>query len=334
MQRVLGLLYLLLSVNLVCGYALPANEKRQAGGCQAPRQRRSWTRLSNEEKRAYLDAELCLQRTPPAYSIQGARSVWEELQWAHIRSKNWIHGVGAFLPWHRYYLRAHEQMLSEHCNYQLGTPYWEEALDVGNLFGAAVFDPQSGFGGDGSPGDNCVTTGPFANLTLVFDSDGVAQQPVCLRRRLNPDMFSRAAQSEVDNCFRYPDWAGASVCYENWVHIAGHEGVGEVMANALTAPGDPIFFLHHANIDRMWSLWQSAGLPGRLTEMGRPNTPSADFNGANNWAPPGPEWTSTSGDNGPETTLNHVLWVAEIVPNATIRDVMDLGAGLSCATYV
>lgn len=42
MQRVLGLLYLLLSVNLVCGYALPANEKRQAGGCQAPRQRRSW----------------------------------------------------------------------------------------------------------------------------------------------------------------------------------------------------------------------------------------------------------------------------------------------------
>lgn len=225
-------------------------------------------------------------------------------------------------------------MLSQHCNYKLGTPYWEMARDVGNLAGAAVFDPQFGFGGDGSGPDDCVTTGPFANLTLVFDGDGIAQTPTCLRRKLNPIQFARAAQAEIDICMRSPDWEGVSGCLENWVHIAGHEGVGRVMADALLAPGDPIFFLHHANIDRMWWNWQSAGLPGRLTEIGRPNTPSEEFNSANSWSTPGPEWTATSGDNGPITTLNHVLWVANpLADNVTVASVMDLRSGSSCATY-
>ncbi|KAI5361051.1 Putative tyrosinase copper-binding domain, di-copper centre-containing domain superfamily [Septoria linicola] len=271
---------------------------------------------------------------PNGYGVPGARSIWEELQWAHIKSKNWIHGVPAFLPWHRYYLRAHELLLAEHCNYNLGTPYWEEARDVANLAGAAVWDAQFGFGGDGRAGDDCVASGPFSNLTLVFNGDGIAGPPDCLKRRFDPIAFNRAAQSEIDICLRSPDWAGASGCYENWVHIAGHEGVGQTMADALLAPGDPIFFLHHANIDRMWWQWQLAGLPRRLSEMGRPNTPGHDFNTANQWAQPGPEWTATSGDNGPETTLNHVLWIAEIVPNATIGQVMDLRGPVACANYV
>lgn len=290
--------------------------------------------MSNREKLSYLNAVKCLQETAPGYGIHGARSVWEELQWTHIKSKNWIHGVAAFLPWHRYYLRAHEMMLSQHCNYTLGVPYWEMSLDVENLAGAEVWDPQYGFGGDGHGENNCVMDGPFANLTLTFNDDGMPATPECLRRKFNSTQFARAAQSEIDICLRNRDWAGASGCYENWLHIAGHEGVGQVMADALLAPGDPIFFLHHANIDRLWYQWTSSGPPERLMEMGRPNTPSEEFNAANRWATPGPEWTDFSGDDGPETTLNHVLWVADMVPNVTIGDVMDLRSPVSCAEYV
>ena len=30
----------------------------------------------------------------------------------------------------------------------------------------------------------------------------------------------------------------------------------------MTSPNDPVFFLHHAQIDRMWSIWQRKAPPG------------------------------------------------------------------------
>lgn len=35
------------------------------------------------------------------------------------------------------------------------------------------------------------------------------------------------------------------------------------MLDAFSSPGDPTFFLHHAQIDRLWALWQNADLPAR-----------------------------------------------------------------------
>src|SRR5439155_1819781 len=39
------------------------------------------------------------------------------------------------------------------------------------------------------------------------------------------------------------------------VHGYVHEAAGGTMAGS-SSPADPLFFLHHANIDRLWSLWQ------------------------------------------------------------------------------
>lgn len=33
------------------------------------------------------------------------------------------------------------------------------------------------------------------------------------------------------------------------------------------------------------------------------------------------------------TTLNHTLWMADIMPNVTIAEVMDLGGDLICSEY-
>lgn len=35
------------------------------------------------------------------------------------------------------------------------------------------------------------------------------------------------------------------------------------MLDAFSSPGDPTFFLHHAQIDRLWALWQNADVPTR-----------------------------------------------------------------------
>jgi tyrosinase len=50
------------------------------------------------------------------------------------------------------------------------------------------------------------------------------------------------------------------------VHGYIHEAVGGTMAGS-SSPADPLFFLHHANIDRLWSLWQSSH-----TQAKPPNT--------------------------------------------------------------
>lgn len=108
------------------------------------------------------------------------------------------------------------------------------------------------------------------------------------------------------------------------------------MALAKAAPGDPVFFLHHANLDRLWWEWQTRDLPGRLRDMGGRNTPSAEFlaNPAREWAPPGPALTAYSGDPGDTTTLGHTLWMGGLVPNATVADVMDIQGAFLCFDYV
>ena len=45
------------------------------------------------------------------------------------------------------------------------------------------------------------------------------------------------------------------------------------MVNLKLSPGDPLFYLHHAWLDRMWWKWQSLDRSTRLTAMGGPNIP-------------------------------------------------------------
>lgn len=39
------------------------------------------------------------------------------------------------------------------------------------------------------------------------------------------------------------------------------------MANAVSSPGDPIFYLHHGYIDRIWWQWQSKDIGRRVREI-------------------------------------------------------------------
>lgn len=44
--------------------------------------------------------------------------------------------------------------------------------------------------------------------------------------------------------------------------------------------------------------------------------------------------TDYFGDGGNVTTLNHNLWMAGLIPNVTVGDVMDLGGEVICAEYL
>ena len=46
------------------------------------------------------------------------------------------------------------------------------------------------------------------------------------------------------------------------VHNSGHVWVGGSMGSIPNAPCDPVFWMHHAEIDRLWAAWQTAN-PGQ-----------------------------------------------------------------------
>jgi len=87
------------------------------------------------------------------------------------------------------------------------------------------------------------------------------------------------------------------------------------MANVWSSPNDPLFFLHHGNLDRIWAIWQKQS-PDRLYAHGGPIYPNG---------------TGT-------TTLSDLMYMSDFVaPSLPIRVVQDIlnrdGKGILCYDY-
>lgn len=116
------------------------------------------------------------------------------------------------------------------------------------------------------------------------------------------------------------------------------------MISVAVSPGDPVFWLHHTYRDKLFSDWQSQNVTTRLTEIGGSNLQDLT---AGEGGPPGggegnftvqpsdpdPRFVDYFNDGGNVTTLNHTLWSAGIMANATIADVMDATGDYVCAEY-
>lgn len=86
------------------------------------------------------------------------------------------------------------------------------------------------------------------------------------------------------------------------------------MADVSLSPGDPLFFVHHAFLDKLWWDWQNENLTVRLTEISGVNIPDSSYLTLNGFETPSAAFTDYDGDDGNVTTLNHVLWMANIIP--------------------
>ena len=75
---------------------------------------------------------------------------------------------------------------------------------------------------------------------------------------------------------------------------------------------DPIFFLHHTQVDRLWYLWQQADLKNRMMA----------YEGGN--GVPG----------GGAAKLEDIFPLAGLAENKMVSDLMDTMSGGLCYTYV
>lgn len=153
-------------------------------------------------------------------------------------------------------------------------------------------------------GGGCVYAGPFVNYTVhmgPIDAPGLEPvknmfdyNPRCLSRDLNPTVMSisnsfRNSTTLILDHDRIDAFQGVLQHDNNFgqtaftysVHGGGHIGVGLVQGDVQASPGDPAFWIHHGQIDRIWTTWQGLDPHSRLnaisgthTHRNKPPTPN------------------------------------------------------------
>ncbi|TVY13044.1 Tyrosinase ustQ [Lachnellula arida] len=258
--------------------------------CQNPSVRREWRTLSTDEKLAYLDAVVCLTKTPSV--IGRNQTVFEDFSWIHNNKGMSAHYAAPFLAWHRYFLHVYETKLRDLLRLQ---------LNVHDLPTAPIWDPITGFGGNGN------ATG------VQYYADEA--KPHCLSRGFQaPDDMekyhsARVSEDAIANLMAIPQYNAFNLGMENGPHLAMPHGVlGDFFSD--TAPNDPVFFLHHAQLDRLWWKWQHAE-PGRRRE----------YNGA------------SSRHSKEAASLQDQLEMGALAPKIAVEEVIDTQSGILCYEY-
>lgn len=240
--------------------------------------RRNWVSLTATEQQAVIDGFLRVK----------AAGTYDNLTRMHQQamtgmSTDW-HQRSIFLPVHRWFLSQLENAMG------VAIPYWDW---VNQGF-------PSGLGGNGTAAQGYrVTTGPFAGWSSVVynSSTGAFSTRAGLIRQFanSAATLPTAAQQNsilAQTVYDSAPWnSSATRGIRNWMegftgnpgpamHNRVHEWVGGDMRVG-TSPNDPVFWLHHANVDRIWGGWQSRrGLSSYAAPSGQgPNDPMPSTGG-------------------------------------------------------
>ena len=156
-------------------------------------------------------------------------------------------GTQRFLPWHRIYLHDLEQMLQTH-DPKITIPYWDWANDQSIPPWLQNFTPTVWVNGN-----------PVS----------VVRQPGALRPSL-PDQIDVDKVEAQTTFTAFTDPVPQQPYGLEGLHNFVHVWIGGTMASIPTAPADPIFWLNHANVDRLWDLWQKKN-PGKNPDLTGPD---------------------------------------------------------------
>ena len=231
--------------------------------------------LSDDEWRRYCNAIIALKHT---VTPQSAVSIYDQFVALHVcvwglrfgvtgtaAGVDGAHTGPAFLPWHREYLRRYESALSS-VDPSVSLPYWNWGLgsewETDHLFHEERMGSRGGI----------ISAGYFAQGATPQNPLGWTIHPQ-LRRYNTPAMRrtgtdgadalpSSAAVVETLEKRLYSEFRpaleggeGLNAAGHARMHNGVHGWVRGDMA-AASSPNDPIFFMHHAQIDRIWAIWQ------------------------------------------------------------------------------
>ncbi len=158
------------------------------------------------------------------------------------------HNITHFFSWHRMEICFFERILRKASGMpSLGLPYWNYSDSA---------DPNARF------------------LPAAFRTPANATNPLFTPNR-NPNINNGTGQLSASAVSLASAIPGPIPFYtfsgnvNGMPHGAVHGGIGGGMGSVPTAAVDPIFWLHHCNIDRLWNRWLDVG-------GGRANPPASD----------------------------------------------------------
>ncbi|KAI0317721.1 Di-copper centre-containing protein [Amylostereum chailletii] len=287
-------------------------------------------------------------------SVNTSGSYYDDFVYMHMDLNTRIHYTGLFLPFHRWYISVYESALKNKCGYAGVSPYWNWSTDATAFFESPFWsdsNSSSGIGGWGDPNkDFAVPDGAFSDFHLSYPS------PHTLRRNftmqpyigLDPTLFTDPTQvvntsfteSEVSymlNNFE-GDFKGFQKYFEAFegahggVHVSMGGDLGGVCpsnappgctSGATFSANEPLFWMHHAMVDKVWYDWQHKSEKNFWAFEGgsvQSNANASIYSQYPNGAPPALDFNSTMPTDG-------------LFDQATVYDVFNTTSGILCYVY-
>lgn len=166
------------------------------------------------------------------------------------------HGFPGFPPWHRAYLLDLERSLQA-IDPAVALPYWRFDEPAANLFAPEFLGMPSA---DTAQGD--IIQFPHGHALEFWKTDPthdpIERRPV-FDIAVPPPQTSAGRPFVIDQAATLALGAGRYSGFrlmEGAPHGAAHTSFSGPISNPATAAKDPLFFLLHANVDRLWALWQ------------------------------------------------------------------------------
>ncbi len=243
--------------------------------------------LNQTERNNYVKA-LAALKGEPSILHPGSQSRYDDYVEVHLGAMNaaiivnntlidpgWAHFDSAFFPWHRELLFRFEQELRVHVP-GVTIPYWDwtreqAAPDLGFPFKHIFI----GIDGNNANSDRvereagAATPYPYefdpdAWTIVVKDNPGAGGEPDFLTRDFasigsapnlpENDAVVTGVNVSFLQAIGVASFLGLRAGSED-IHNLVHRWVAGNMVTA-SSPNDPVFWMHHAAIDRMWSIWQ------------------------------------------------------------------------------
>jgi tyrosinase len=244
-------------VGLSLALAANGQEKCVVRPSEKPRVRVNATSVAGAEQLKYYAEGVKKMKTRPAtdptsWTYQAAmhgtyatpaKPLWNTCE----------HGSYFFLAWHRMYLYFFERIVRAASNPDFNLPYW----DYNNPSGPT--DPRLQLPAPFRNTANPLYVNdrhPSMNAGGFLPEGDVPTDHSMSRMSFTCGPTSWASSfggKQVPAPIHFTTGFGA---LESLPHNAVHDDVGGWMSDPNTAAQDPIFWVHHSNIDRLWDAWE------------------------------------------------------------------------------
>lgn len=212
------------------------------------RVRKNANRLESGERDRFLHALKAVNRA--------GMPVYQDFRDMHVdEASPQEHQGPQFLPWHRAYLLDLEREL-QRVDASVSLHYWRFDEPAPTLFTAAFLGPTYHVA-QGTPARQVVF--PAGHPLAGWATDGV---PGIMRSSLFDTQLQSAQgvpgfpmRSQADTLALGSAFT-AFRAMEGRPHGAAHVSFEGFLSQIGTAAKDPLFFLLHSNVDRLWALWQ------------------------------------------------------------------------------